>query len=336
MITLSTIAQEVGGKLAGDPDFAVDSLNGMHAATSRSLTFYTGGSRQENPTTEAGAIILKSEHVELFPTNRIIVEDPYLAYAWASRLFVKDEDRNQGISPQAVVSRTATIADDASIGPFSVIGDQAVIQYGVKIGSGVCVGDAVLIRPRTVIEDRVVITGSATIGRDCVISSGAVIGSSGFGYARNGRHWQRIEQLGGVEIGDHVDVGANTTIDRGSLENTVIEDGVKLDNQIQIAHNVRIGKNTAIAGCVGIAGSARIGANCRIGGRAAILGHLEIADNVDILANTLVSKNIADPGEYASMIPAQPAQIWRKNLAALRRLGRLKRNPSTSDHNGRP
>ena len=327
MITLATIAQKVGGQLLGDPDFTVDSLNGIHTASSRSLTFYTGRSNRKNPATEAGAVILKSEHAELFPVNRIIVQDPYLAYARASQLFVKDNNRNRGISPQATVSRLASVADDVSIGPFSVIGDQAVIQHGVKIGSGVSIGNEVMIRSGTVIEDRVVITGSAIIGRDCVISSGAVIGSSGFGYARNGKYWQRIEQLGGVEVGNHVDIGANTTIDRGSLENTVIGDGVKLDNQIQIAHNVRIGENTAIAGCVGIAGSTRIGANCRIGGRAAILGHLEIADNVDILASTLVSKNIVEAGEYASMIPAQPAKTWRKNLAVIRRLGRPERNP---------
>ncbi len=327
MISLSTIAQKVGGQLLGDPDFTVDSLHGIQVASSRSLTFYTGGSSQKTPTTEAGAVILKPEHAELFSNNRIIVEDPYLAYAWASRLFVRDNNWNRGISSQASVSGMASIADGVCIGPFSTIGDQVVVQYGVKIGSGACIGGEVLIGPRTVIEDRVVIMGSATIGCDCVISSGAVIGSSGFGYARNGRSWQRVEQLGGVEIGDRVDVGANTTVDRGSLENTVIENGVKLDNQIQVAHNVRIGENTAIAGCVGIAGSARIGANCRIGGRAAILGHLEIADNVDILANTLVSKSIVEPGEYASMIPAQPAKTWRKNLAMLRRLGRLERNP---------
>ncbi|MYB33959.1 MAG: UDP-3-O-(3-hydroxymyristoyl)glucosamine N-acyltransferase [Gammaproteobacteria bacterium] len=327
MITLATIAQKVGGQLLGDADFTVDSLNGIRTASSRSLTFYTGGSNQNKPTTKAGAVILKAKHVELFPTNRIVVEDPYLAYAWASQLFVRYNSRNRSISPHATVSGTASIAGDVGIGPFSVVGDQAVIQHGVTIGSGVYIGDEVLIKSRTVIEDRAVITGPAIIGCDCVISPGAVIGSSGFGYARNGKYWQRIEHLGGVKVGDHVDIGANTTIDRGSLENTVIADGVKLDNQIQVAHNVRIGENTAIAGCVGIAGSTRIGANCRIGGRAAILGHLEIADNVDILANTLVSKNIVEPGEYASMIPAQPAGVWRKNLAMLRRLGRLERNP---------
>ncbi len=321
MMTLATIAQKVDGQLEGDPDFTVDALSSIHMACSRCLTFYTGQIRPDKPTTEAGAVILKPEHAELFPMNRIIVADPYLAYAQASQLFVQESEQSPGVSPHALVSGLASIGDDVGIGPFSVIGDRAVIRHGVKIGSGVHVGDKVFINSGTVIEDRVVITGSAVIGSECVISAGVVIGSSGFGYARNGRHWQRIEQLGRVEIGDHVDVGANTTIDRGSLDNTVIENGVKLDNQIQIAHNVRIGENTVIAGCVGIAGSTRIGANCRIGGRAAILGHLEIADDVDILANTLVSKNIVEPGEYASMIPAQRARIWRKNLAVLRKLG---------------
>ncbi len=329
MITLATIAREVDGQLEGDPDFLVDALRGIDTACSSSLTFYTGRSGHQNKSqTEAGAVILKSEHSELFSTNRIIVDDPYLAYARVSGLFVQKNNRTGGISEHALVSEHAAIADGVCIGPFSVIGDKAVIQHGVKIGSGVSIGDETVINTGTMIEDRVVMMGSVEIGRDCVISSGAVIGSCGFGYARDGNNWQRIEQLGGVRIGDRVDVGANTTIDRGSLDDTVIEDGVKLDNQIQIAHNVKIGKNTAIAGCVGIAGSACIGANCRIGGRAAILGHLEIADNVVILANTLVSKSILEAGEYASMIPAQSSTVWRKNLAVLRRLGRTETNES--------
>lgn len=327
MKTLAVIADAVNGQLDGDPDFTVDSLDSMHAACCRSLTFYTGRSRQQRPATKAGAILIKREHANLFPVHRIIVDDPHLAYARASRLFVSDKHQSCGVSPHAVVSETATLADDVAIGHFSVIGRETVIREGARIGAGVLIGDQVVIGNNTVLEHGAVVLDASIIGAECMISAGAVIGSSGFGYARKGKQWERIEQLGKVVIGDRVDIGANTAIDRGALDDTVIENGVKLDNLIQIAHNVRIGKNTVVAGCVGIAGSTRIGERCRIGGRAAILGHLEIADEVDILANTLVSQSIAEPGEYASMIPAQPARIWRKNLAMLRRLGRSARNP---------
>lgn len=321
MMSLGAIADEVNGRVDGEPDFIVDSLKSMETADSRSLTYFNGRAHRHRPQTKAGAILVKAEHAALFSMHRIIVGDPHLAYARVSRLFARADRQAPGISRNAVVAKTARLGASVSIGHFSVVGHDAVIGDGARIGGGVHVGREVTIGENTVIEERAVIMDSCVIGGQCMISAGAVIGSCGFGYAQDGAKWERIEQLGRVVIGERVDVGANTTIDRGALDDTVIADGVKMDNLIQIAHNVKIGEDTAIAGCVGIAGSTRIGRRCRIGGRAAILGHLEIADDVDILANTLVSASIREPGEYASMIPAQPARIWRKNLAVLRRLG---------------
>ena len=329
MIELRRIAELVDGTVLGDARHRVDSITSLEKATAGSITFFSDPKLKRHLLDcTAGAVLISPQNADLFPGNRVVVDDPYLAYARISGLF-RAPSRNhsrQETPLSAWVADTACVDDSARIGLFSTIDDRVKLAKGVVIGNSVHIGAGVVVEQDSQIEDQVVIQAGCRIGKRCHISAGAVIGASGFGYARSADQWQKIEQLGAVHIGDDVDVGANTTIDRGALDNTVIENGVKLDNQIQIAHNVCIGENTIMAGCCAVAGSARIGRRCKIAGRVSILGHLEIADDVTIMANSLVAKSIREAGgEYASMITAQPLTQWRKNLAIIRQLDKLVR-----------
>lgn len=329
MYTLLQIAEIVDGVVKGDDAFEVSSLKSLPNSGIDALSFCVDPAK--NPAlqdTNAGAVMLAPAYEDYFPGNKILVKDPYLAYARISSLFLDsrklhETESNQQCDSNSDVSHDAKLGENVVIGAFTTIGCQAEIANGTVIGNGVRIGNGVKIGSDCRIEDNVVISSRVVIGDRCYISPGAVVGSNGFGYAQDGEAWQRIEQLGRVLIGDNVDIGANTTIDRGALGDTIIGDGVKLDNQIQIAHNVEIGENTAIAGCVGIAGSAKIGKRCKIAGRAAILGHLNIADDVTILVNSTVTKSITQKGEYGSMIPVQTIAQWRKNLAIIRRLDKI-------------
>ena len=257
--------------------------------------------------------------------DRLIVDEPYAAYAEASWLFAPEPPVRGGIDPSARIDPAARVHERAGVAAG------AVIAAGSEIGAGALVGEYCVIGPdcrigeRTRLFPRVILGEGVTLGEDCRVQSGAVIGSEGFGYAPTKAGWRAIRQTGGVRIGARVHVGANTTIDRGALEPTVIEDGVILDNQIQIAHNVRIGENTAIAGCTGVAGSTRIGRACRIGGACNIVGHLEIADGVVLNAASLVTRSITEPGRYGSGGPLQAEAQWRRTFAALGRLDGLLR-----------
>jgi UDP-3-O-[3-hydroxymyristoyl] glucosamine N-acyltransferase len=239
----------------------------------------------------------------------IVADDPYLYFARVTQLWKKHLGGQPGpqIHPSAVIDPAAVIDPTARIGPL------CVVERGARIGAG------------TVLKSRVTVGENCVIGRRCTLHPGVVIGADGFGFApAGGGAWEKIEQLGAVRIGDDVDIGANTCIDRGALADTVIEDGVKLDNLIQIGHNVRIGKNTAMAGCAAVAGSATIGANCTIGGRAGILGHLTIADNVHISATSLVMRSITKPGHYTGIFPIDDNAAWEKNAATLKQLHSLR------------
>ncbi len=338
MIELQRIAEVVGGVVLGDPKHRVDSIRSLEKATARSITFFSDPKLKRRLSgCTAGAVLISPQDADLFSGNRVVVADPYLAYARISGLFKPPRSRSggQAAASSAWIADTASVDDSVAIGQFSTIDDQAKLAKGVVIGHSVHIGAGVVIGQDSVIEDQVVIQAGCLIGKRCHVSSGAVIGASGFGYAASADRWEKIEQLGAVRIGDDVDVGANTTIDRGALGYTIIEDGVKLDNQIQIAHNVWVGENTIMAGCSAVAGSARIGRRCKIGGRVSILGHLEIVDDVTIMTNSLVVKNIREAGEYASMITVQPVRQWRKNLAIIRQLDKLmhRRNRSGApDH----
>ena len=337
---LGVVASVTGGRVDGDRGFEVKTISSLENATGDSLAFYADAKQQSKlKTTGAGAVMLRAEHARLFRGHKVIVEDPYLAYALVSALFAPSLRPARGtIHPSAIIAAGASVHADAVIGPYSVIGENSTLESGVVIGSHVSVGDACVLGRGTTLDHGVRIHSRTIIGQRCNLASGVVIGSSGFGYvatqnesgqnesgqSKSGQgEWVRIEQLGGVVIGDDVDIGANTTIDRGAIDNTVIGNGVKLDNQIQIAHNVRVGDHTIMAGCVAIAGSAKIGRRCRLGGRAAILGHLEIADDVSVNANSFVAGSITEAGVYSSMIPVQPAARWKKTVAHIHRLDQL-------------
>ena len=238
----------------------------------------------------------------------IITDDPYLYFARLTRLWKQTHQQATGprIHPSAVIDPAAVIADDAVIGPL------CVVERGAEVGSG------------TVLKSRVTVGEDCKIGARCLVHSGVVIGADGFGFAPHQGQWEKIEQLGAVRIGNDVEIGANTCIDRGALDDTVIEDGVKLDNLIQIGHNVHVGRHTAMAGCVGVAGSARIGAHCTVGGGAVVLGHLSLADHVHISAASVVTRSVLQPGQYTGMFPLDSNANWEKNAASLKQLSRLR------------
>lgn len=238
----------------------------------------------------------------------IITDDPYLYFARLTRLWKRVHHLAAGprIHPSAVIDPKAVIAGDAVIGPL------CVIERGAEVGAG------------TVLKSRVTLGEDCKIGARCLVHSGVVIGADGFGFAPHQGQWEKIEQLGAVRIGNDVEIGANTCIDRGALDDTVIEDGVKLDNLIQIGHNVHVGRHTAMAGCVGVAGSARIGAHCTVGGGAVVLGHLSLADHVHISAASVVTRSVLQPGQYTGMFPLDSNANWEKNAASLKQLSRLR------------
>jgi UDP-3-O-[3-hydroxymyristoyl] glucosamine N-acyltransferase len=253
------------------------------------------------------------------------VDDTYLTYASVVSLFHPDTENIPGIHPSALVSASAKIDSSVTIGANVVIEDNSVIESGSFIDSGCVIKSDVTIGSETHLYPNTVVCHSVSIGNRVILHPGVVIGSDGFGLANNKGIWNKIPQIGTVIIGDDVEIGANTTIDRGALENTIIEQGVKIDNLVQIAHNVHIGAHTAIAGCAGVAGSTTIGKHCMIGGMTAIGGHIEIVDNVVISGNSAVGNSIKSPGEYSSGIPATEAKLWRRIVARIRNLDELGR-----------
>lgn len=325
MMTLGELVAATGGELRGaDPAAAVAGLATLQNAGPEHVSFLANPRyRKYLKTTRAAAVILAPENADSCPVPVIIAPNPQLAYAAVAALFAPRESRPQGIHPTAWVSDTAEVATDAWIGPQAAIEDGAVIEGGVFVGPHCVIGKGAVIGAQTRLVARVTVCHGVRIGRRVVVHPGAVIGSDGFGFAKDGQRWIKIPQLGSVRIGDDVEIGANTSIDRGTLEDTVIEDGVILDNQIQVGHNVFIGAHTAAAGCVGICGSARIGRRCSLGGGAGINGHLEIVDDVHITGMSMVSNSITEPGVYSSGLSVEPNRLWNKISARLRRLDEL-------------
>ncbi|MBI5277844.1 MAG: UDP-3-O-(3-hydroxymyristoyl)glucosamine N-acyltransferase [Burkholderiales bacterium] len=310
-LTLGEIVAALGGELHGDPALAVNRLAPLDTAQPGELSFLSNPRyRQQLAGSQAGCVIVAPALQDEARSRGacITTADPYLYFARLTRLW---KERHAGESG-ARIHPSAAIDPGAHIDPTARVGALCVVERGARIGAG------------TVLKARVVVAEGCVVGERCVIQSGAVIGGDGFGFALHEGAWEKIEQLGAVRIGNDVEIGANTCIDRGALDDTVIEDGVKLDNLIQVAHNCRIGRNTAIAGCTGIAGSTAIGANCTIGGAAMIVGHITIADNVNISAGTFVSRSIRQPGTYTGVFPMDDNVSWEKNAAALRQLYRLR------------
>ena len=325
-VSLGELAERLGCELRGDPDRRLRALATLDDAGPDELAFAVDGRfRERLAASAAGAVIVPEPLAPDAPGDLLLARDPYAAYARASWLLDPDGAPPAGVHPTATIDPSASVAADASIGPGAVIGADTTIGAGAVVGAQVVVGRDCVVGARTRLFPRVTLGDDVALGPDCRVQSGAVIGSEGFGYAREADGWQPIRQSGGVRIGARVHVGANTTIDRGSIAPTTIEDGVILDNQIQIAHNVRIGENTAIAGCTGIAGSTRIGRDCLIGGACDIVGHLEIGDRVVLNAASFVSRSVREPGRYGSGPPLQPEGRWRRGFAVLGRLDELVR-----------
>jgi UDP-3-O-[3-hydroxymyristoyl] glucosamine N-acyltransferase len=318
---LADIAAQLGGHILGDGEVRVEQVTTLEKAQQQHISFLTNSKyRSQLTATKAGAVIVGEADADATELPRIVSSNPYAYFARVSAMLNPLPQAVPGVHPAAVIGAGARIDPTASIAATAVIGEGAVIGADSVIGEGCCIGANVVIGSRARLYPRVTIYRDCVIGDDLIAHSGAVIGSDGFGFAMDEGRWIKIQQIGRVVIGNGVEIGANTTIDRGALDDTVIEDGVKLDNQIQVAHNVRIGAHTAIAGCVGIAGSATIGKYCRIGGSAGILGHLQIADHVEIASFTLIGKSITEAGSYAGIMPFSKSDEWRKNAVHMRHL----------------
>lgn len=327
--SLGDIAAELGGELIGDATIRITRIEPLETAGPGAISFLS------NPRYAAQLAGTRAACVIVAPAMReaaaargaaIVGADPYLYFARLTRWWAAHTrpDAPAGVHPSAIVHPSASIAPDVAIGPLAVIEEGVVLGAGVIVGAHGSVGRGTRVGEHTRLAARVSIADGCTLGARCIVHSGVVIGADGFGFAPNQGRWEKIEQLGGVRIGDDVEIGANTCIDRGALGDTVIEDGVKLDNLIQIGHNVQIGKHTAMAGCVGIAGSARIGAHCTVGGAAGIAGHITIADHVHIGPMAIVSHSIAKPGHYSGVFPIDDNAAWLKNAAAVRQLSAMR------------
>jgi UDP-3-O-[3-hydroxymyristoyl] glucosamine N-acyltransferase len=337
MFTLEQLATELGVEFSGDGQRKLKAMATLSGAGPSDLTFLANSKYlSQLGNTHAGAVILHPDHVNACPADCLVSEQPYLVYARASQLFAASRPGAAGIHPSAVVADGAEVDAAATIEANAVVEEGARIAAGAIIGAGSYVGCDSTVGARTRVHPNVVLYHGVTVGDDCVIHSQAVIGADGFGFAPGPEGWEKIEQLGGVQIGNRVEIGASTTVDRGALDDTIIEDGVILDNLVQVAHNCRIGKNTAIAGCTGLAGSTIIGANCTLAGGVGVLGHLEICDNAHVTAMSMVTKSITVPGSYSSGTPMSPTREWKR--AAVRfsqlesitqRLARLEKNTKT-------
>jgi UDP-3-O-[3-hydroxymyristoyl] glucosamine N-acyltransferase len=305
-LTLAQIASQLGGRIVGEPGTLIRQVGSLERAGRGQIAFLASPQyRSRLSGTGASAVVLGENAESLTALPRIVCENPYAYFARVSQLFNPPATQAAGIHPMASIAPGAKLGERASIGAGCVIGE------GVVIGADSCLYPGVVVYP------------GCRIGARAVIHSGAVIGADGFGIAEEGGRWLKIPQIGAVSIGDDVEIGANTTIDRGALDDTVIEDGVKLDNQIQIGHNCRVGAHTAMAGCVAVAGSADIGSHCTIGAGALILGHLSICDRVHVSADTVISHSIRKPGTYTGMFPADDNESWARNTAVVRHLADL-------------
>ena len=321
---LAELVERFGGEILGEAQTAISQVATLESAGSQHISFL-GNRKYRNQlgSTRAGAVILGKADAKLTELPRIVCDHPYLYFAKVSALFNPPQAVRPGVHKTAVVERGVKVPASASIGAGAYVGRGVRLGRAVVIGPGCHLGDGVEIGAGSRLHARVTIYPACSLGQRTLIHSGAVIGADGFGIALEGDTWHKIPQIGRVVIGNDVEIGANTCIDRGALDDTVIADGVKLDNLIQVGHNVHIGAHTAIAGCTGIAGSTRIGKHCMIGGAASIVGHLDIADRVVILAGAVVTRSITQAGTYGGH-PAQDARNWTHDMARLRHLDALR------------
>lgn len=328
--TLAQLADRFGLGLRGDGSTPITGVATLARAGAADVSFLANPRyRGELATTAAGAVVVRAGDADASPAPCLIASDPYVAFARVAALFDPRAPTPAGIHRSAAIDPTAHVDAQAHIGAFVCIGARSSIEAGAVIGPGCVIGDDCVVGADSELVARVTLVTRVRIGRRVLIHPGAVLGADGFGLARDGDHWIKVPQLGGVRIGDDCEIGANTTIDRGALDDTELEDDVRLDNQIQIAHNVRIGAHTAMAGCVGVAGSTKIGRNCLIAGAVGINGHIEICDNVVVHAAGVVLSSITEPGEYASGTLLQDHRAWRRNATRFKHLDELARKLAT-------
>jgi UDP-3-O-[3-hydroxymyristoyl] glucosamine N-acyltransferase len=323
-LSLDEIASLCGGKLIGDGAKIITGVSSIENASREDLVFIKDRKFAKHiESTKAGAIIIGNIPEEKSGRNYILVDNPQLAFAIIAEQFDSLPDSKATISNLSSINQTAKLGDHVFVGDFVSIGENARIGNNVYIANGTRIGDDCVVGDGTIIYANVTIGKGSRIGAGCRIHPGVVIGADGFGLVKDGEDWRRIPQLGNVRLGNEVDVGANTTIDRGTLDDTVVSDGVKLDNLIQIGHNVRIGENTVIASHTAVAGSSIIGKNCEIGGCVGIMDHSVVGDNVKIGGGSVISGKLLEPGIYSSSVKAEELSVWQKNAAWLRKLYKL-------------
>jgi UDP-3-O-[3-hydroxymyristoyl] glucosamine N-acyltransferase len=323
-ISLGELAVRFGCELRGDPAACVDHVATLAAADARALSFLANPRyKSQLAETHAGVVVLDKATAADCPTAALICANPHAAYARIAALLHPRPHGPAGIHASAIVAESASIDPTAHIGPLCVIGERVVVGPRTYIGPQCVIEDEVTLEEDVFLAAHVTLCRSVQVGARTIMQPGAVIGGDGFGFASEQRRWVKVPQVGTVRIGPDVEIGANTTIDRGAVDDTIIEEGVKLDNLIMIAHNVRVGAHTAIAALTGISGSTTIGKRCQIAGEVAIGGHLTICDDVVCLGTTMVSHSITEPGVYSSGIPLEKATVWRRMVARFKRLDRL-------------
>ena len=316
-------------RLVGNPKLPIERLSSLESATDQDLSFLSHPKYTRKLADSRAACVVVGPAAEQIAAQRgayIVVDDPYFYFARITQVWKRHHSptRVASIHPSALIDASAIVAAGVSIAAFACIGADAVIANGASIGEHCVIGQGSSVGAFSRLSARVTLGERCSIGERCIVHSGVVIGADGFGFAPHDGRWEKIEQLGNVRVGNEVEIGANTCIDRGALQDTVIEDGVKLDNLIQIGHNVRIGAHSALAGCVGVAGSASIGAYCTIGGGAVVLGHLSLTDHVHISAASVVTRSILKAGNYTGFFPIDENAAWEKNAATLKQLNALR------------
>jgi len=335
-VTLGELAVRFGCELRGDPQARVDSVGSLSHAGARAVTFLANPRYVEQlKDTRAGAVILDAKAAAQSPVAVLVAANPHATYARIATLLHPDPPLNPGVHPQASVASGARIDPSAEIAAQACVGEGARIGARCFIGPGCVVERGAIVGDDTRLVARVVIGHHVTLGVRCIVQPGAVIGGDGFGFAPDKGAWVKVPQIGGVLVGDDVEIGANTTIDRGALGDTVIEEGVKIDNLIMIAHNCRIGAHSALAACVAIAGSSVVGKRCILGGKAGLTGHISLCDDVVVLGTSFISHSISKPGVYSSALPSEEAGVWRRIVARIKRLDSMaKRLRAVEKHVG--
>lgn len=325
------LAERFGLQLQGDGATLVEGVGTLAAAQPKQLAFLANPKyRSQLATSAAGVVVMRAQDATGLQRTALLARDPYLAFARIAALFEPRASRPAGVHAASDIHADAVVSPEAHVGAFVSIGPRSRVEAGAVIGPGCVIGEDCVVGAGSELVARVTLVTRVRVGRRVLIHPGAVIGADGFGLAMDkpesgDAHWVKVPQLGGVVIGDDCEIGANTSIDRGAIEDTVLGDDVRLDNQIQIGHNVVIGAHTAMAGCSAVAGSARIGRYCLIGGGAGVLGHLEICDRAVVTAMSLVTASIREPGEYSSGTPLMDNRTWRKNAARFKQLDRIAR-----------